>query len=308
MNAKYESRIVQVNQAIINSYRELGGINHESNLPSRHGVITILETMESLIFPGFQSEEKLEESLIAYTIGAKTRRLVRNLTVEISRSLEYSKHHEGNSIKSETCRKYGESIALDILESLPKIRESAMGDVEAALAGDPAAKSHAEVILSYPGIEAITAYRIAHELYRKNVPLIPRMMSEHIHRKTGIDIHPGASIGESFFIDHATGVVIGETACIGNNVKMYQGVTIGALSVKKTLADEKRHPSIEDDVTIYAGASILGGKTIIGKGSLIGGNVWITSSVPPYSVIYNKSAEYRMKNRYSEGAFDHWSI
>ena len=289
-----EPRIGDIASAIIKSYEQLGGINHISgpNLPSRLGVIAILDNLESLIFPGFQAEEKLDDDLIAYTIGAKTRRLVRELTVEIARSLEYEARTRGGTAKAGSCRKKAESLALDLLSMVPVLRESAMGDVEAAFLGDPAAKSRDEVILSYPGLEAIACHRIAHELYRHHVPLIPRMMSEHIHSKTGIDIHPGATIGENFFIDHATGVVVGETAIIGRNVKLYQGVTIGALSVKKELADEKRHPTIEDDVTIYAGATILGGNTIIGRGSVIGGNVWITSSLPPFSVVYNKSADY----------------
>ena len=160
-----------------------------------------------------------------------------------------------------------------------------MLDTKAALAGDPAARSTEEIILSYPGIEAIAVHRLAHFLHINGVPIIPRIMSEYIHGKTGIDIHPGATIGESFFIDHGTGVVIGETCLIGNNVKIYQGVTLGALSVRKDMQAKKRHPTIEDNVTIYAGATILGGSTIIGEGSTIGGNTWVTSSVPPKSLI-----------------------
>ncbi len=311
MSDSLEPRIAQINRDIIDSYDALGGINHITgpNLPSRTGVIAILETFESLIFPGFQSEEKLDGDLIHYTIGAKTRRLVRELTVEIARSLEYKSRIEGNDFTPGNSRKDAEALALDLLAMIPSLRERAMDDVEAAFAGDPAARSHEEVILSYPGLEAIACHRIAHELYLKQIPLIPRMMSEHVHGNTGIDIHPGASIGDRFFIDHATGVVIGETAIIGRNVKLYQGVTIGALSVAKELADKKRHPTIEDEVTIYAGATILGGKTVLGKGSVIGGNVWITSSLPPFSVVYNKPADYRVKNRYADGSSaDHWSI
>jgi serine O-acetyltransferase len=306
-----ETRIANIGRDVIASYAELGGINHLSgpNLPSRKGVASILETLESLIFPGFQSEEQLDDDLIAFTIGAKTRRLVRDLTIEIAKSLEYGARSDGCEAGTGACREEAESTALELLELVPELRRRAMNDVEAAFAGDPAAKSRDEVILSYPGLEAIVCHRIAHELHLMGIPLIPRMMSEHIHRVTGIDIHPGATIGESFFIDHATGVVIGETAVIGRNVKLYQGVTIGALSVAKDLADEKRHPTIEDDVTIYAGATILGGKTVIGKSSVIGGNVWITSSVPPFSVIYNKPADYRVKNRYADGSkAGNWSI
>ena len=158
-------------------------------------------------------------------------------------------------------------------------------DVQAANAGDPAAKSNEEVIISYPGLEAITVYRIANFLCRNGIPVIPRIMSEHAHSRTGIDINPGASIGESFFIDHGTGVVIGESCIIGNNVKIYQGVTLGAMSVKKELMNKKRHPTIEDNVTIYANATILGGSTVIGEGCVIGGNTWITGSVPPHTTV-----------------------
>jgi len=186
---------------------------------------------------------------------------------------------------------------LELLGQLPELRRKIHLDVEAAFEGDPAAKSHEEVILAYPGLEAISIHRFAHELWIRNIPLLPRMMSEYIHGKTGIDIHPGATIGESFFIDHGTGVVIGETTVIGKNVKIYQGVTLGALSVRKELSHKKRHPTIEDEVTIYAGATILGGETVIGRGSVIGGNVWITESVPPYSRVYNKPLEYVMTSK-----------
>ena len=309
MSKTVEPRITQISKSIIDSYGKLGGINHLSgpNLPSRGGVVAILETIETLIFPGFQSEEKLDDDLISYTIGAKTRRLVRELTVEIARSLEFTARNEGRELFPGCCRKDAETYALELLALIPHLRQRAMGDVDAAFRGDPAAKSRDEVILSYPGLEAVACHRIAHELYRMNIPLIPRMMSEHVHKNTGIDIHPGADIGDGFFIDHATGVVIGETAVIGENVKLYQGVTIGALSVAKEQADKKRHPTLEDDVTIYAGATILGGRTVIGKGSVIGGNVWITSSVPAFSVVYNRPADYRVKNRYARGA-DDWSI
>jgi serine O-acetyltransferase len=177
----------------------------------------------------------------------------------------------------------------DFFESLPEIRRVLLTDVYAACKGDPAAKSVEEVIVSYPGVDAITVHRLAAFFWKRDVPLIPRMMSEIAHGRTGIDIHPGAAIGESFFIDHGTGVVIGGTTVIGKNVKIYQGVTLGSLSVKKSEANKKRHPTIEDDVTIYAGATILGGETVIGKGCVIGGNVWITESVPSETMVFVKS-------------------
>lgn len=169
------------------------------------------------------------------------------------------------------------------------LRQKLEGDLMAVFEFDPAAKSRSEVLVSYPGFFAIAVYRIAHELWVNGVPVLPRMMSEYVHGKTGIDIHPGAEIGERFFIDHGTGVVIGETSLIGNDVKIYQGVTLGALSVSKAEGDIKRHPTIENDVTIYANATILGGSTVIGHGSVIGGNVWLTHSVPPNSLVYHKS-------------------
>jgi len=177
------------------------------------------------------------------------------------------------------------------LDELPAIRRALSLDMQANFRGDPAAKSEDEVILSYPGFQAITVHRLAHYFWDAQVPLIPRMMSEMVHGNTGIDIHPGAKIGESFFIDHGTGVVIGETTVIGNNVKLYQGVTLGALSVKKEEGRRKRHPTIEDDVTIYSNATILGGETTIGRGSVIGGNVWITESVPPNTRVYNQAGD-----------------
>ncbi len=195
-------------------------------------------------------------------------------------------------IKSDAQRSHcfglAESTVISLLDEIPHLREMLLLDAKAAFEGDPAARSLEEIILSYPGFEAITVHRIAHFLHINGVPLIPRIMSEYVHGKTGIDIHPGATIGKSFCIDHGTGIVIGETTEIGNNVKIYQGVTLGAISVKKDLCDKKRHPTIEDDVTIYAGASILGGKTVIGKGSIIGGNVWLTESVPAGSTTIAK--------------------
>ena len=189
------------------------------------------------------------------------------------------------NISQSHCFKLAEKVAVCLIEEIPEIRRKIQLDTIAAFNGDPAAKSNEEVMLSYPGLEAILVHRIANFLYKNGVPVIPRIMSEHVHGKTGIDIHPGASIGESFFIDHGTGVVIGETCIIGDNVKIYQGVTLGALSVKKNLQNKKRHPTIEDNVTIYANATILGGETVIGKNSIIGGNTWVTESVLENSVI-----------------------
>ncbi|MBN2627995.1 MAG: serine acetyltransferase [Spirochaetales bacterium] len=287
-----------ITKDVLESYREVGGINHLSgtSLPSRDSIKTLMITYESLIFPGFQSEELLESDYISFTVGNKLHQLASSLTIEIGKSLRFRCMQKG-VVCEKDCRKEASSVARKILNKIPDLRKMALKDVNSALRGDPAARSHEEIILSYPGVEAITIHRFAHELYLLEIPLIPRMMSEQIHRKTGIDIHPGARIGENFFIDHGTGVVIGETSIIGDEVKVYQGVTIGALSVNKEDANVKRHPTIENGVTIYAGATILGGKTIIGEKTTIGGNVWITESVPPGSLVYNKPADNIIKNR-----------
>jgi serine O-acetyltransferase len=193
-------------------------------------------------------------------------------------------------------RMESEEVGQAFLSRLPVIREALWLDAEAIQAGDPAAESVDEVISAYPGFYAIAIYRIAHEFYRLGVPIFPRILSELAHHRSGVDIHPGAEIGRSFFIDHGTGIVIGETTIIGNRVKLYQGVTLGALSVDKSLSATKRHPTIEDDVVIYSNATILGGTTVIGHDSVIGGNVWLTESIPPFSVVYHKS-EVRVRNR-----------
>jgi serine O-acetyltransferase len=277
--------------AILDSYENLGGINHLEgpNLPSRQSVAGIVEELESLIFPGFRDEANLERINLNYILGEKIARIAKTLINEAEKSLRYTCKIRDQCKRTGHCLAEAEERILRILAKVPEIRKTVQIDVEAAFRGDPAAKSHEEIILSYPGIEAVIMYRIAHEFWLEDIPLIPRMMSEHIHGKTGIDIHPGAAIGESFFIDHGTGVVIGETTVIGNNVKIYHGVTLGARSVVKEEANKKRHPTIEDDVTIYPGATILGGETVIGKGSIIGGNVWLLSSVPPYSKVYYQS-------------------
>jgi serine O-acetyltransferase len=199
------------------------------------------------------------------------------------------------------CEERGQQAAIDFLRGMPQLRELLATDIRAAYEGDPATKSFDEIIFSYPGLYAITVYRIAHQLRHQEIPLIPRIMTEHAHSKTGIDIHPGAHIGESFFIDHGTGVVIGETAVIGKRVRIYQGVTLGALSLGReeidNLRDQKRHPTIEDDVVIYANATVLGGNTVIGTRSVIGGNVWITDSVPPDTEVFLKKPELVLRGK-----------
>ena len=274
---------------ILESYDELGGINHLEgpNLPSQQSIGRIVETIEALIFPGFRAEEKLDLAGLRYAVGEKVVFITRTLGAEVEKSLRYTCRIRNDCGRHEDCAGEAREIVEQLLEHIPVIRQRLSLDVVAADRGDPAARSQEEVILAYPGVEAIMVHRVAHELWVRDVAMIPRMMSEWVHGKTGIDIHPGAAIGDSFFIDHGTGVVIGETTEIGSHVKLYQGVTLGALSVQKELANKKRHPTIEDDVTIYAGATILGGNTTIGRCSIIGGNVWLTESVPPNSRIYH---------------------
>jgi serine O-acetyltransferase len=290
-------------QALLDSYKELGGINHLEgpNLPSRQSISKIIDDFESLIFPGFRDEANLDLANMKYVMGEKLTRITKNLIIETEKSLRYAcklqaqccADTDNATLPAECqldCRRQAEEKVLCILGKIPAIRCKLRLDVEAAFAGDPAAKSHEEVMLSYPGVEAVICYRIAHEFWQEQIPLIPRMMSEYIHSKTGIDIHPGAHVGQSFFIDHGTGVVIGQTTDIGDRVRIYQGVTLGALSLPKdaveSLRTQKRHPTIEDDVIIYSGATILGGETVIGARSVIGGNVWITESVPADTKVF----------------------
>jgi len=292
MTDKQDRRIAEINKSIIDSFSSINQINQFAgpNLPSIAAISSLFEIFRHLLFPGFQYEKKENRPQIRQSVQALIQTLFQKLTTQITLCLN-------NKTEVEV-----QELALGILQKIPILRKKAAGDVEAAFRGDPAAKSHDEVILSYPGLQAIISHRLAHEIHLAGIPLIPRILSELLHQDTGIDIHPGATIGDNFFIDHGTGVVIGETAHIGENVKIYQGVTIGALSIRKELADKKRHPTIEDDVTIYAGATILGGKTLIGKGSVIGGNVWITSSLPPHSVVYNRKADYHIHSKYSDGS------
>jgi serine O-acetyltransferase len=256
----------------------------EHRLPNRGVIIQIIEDLRRVMFPGYFGEENISSSLPDYFIGDTLTSVYDKLMIQIKTALLYK---NDNNYSEERIIQISSDICNHFFEKLPVIQQLLLKDVQAGFEGDPAAKSREEVISSYPGLFAICVYRIAHELYLKNVPFIPRIMTEYAHGHTGIDINSGAVIGEYFFIDHGTGVVIGETTEIGNNVKLYQGVTLGALSTKsgQLLANVKRHPTIEDNVTIYSGTSILGGNTVIGKGSIIGGNAFVTESVPPYTKV-----------------------
>jgi len=270
---------------IARTYRDDTGINFidASNLPVRGEILNILDLLFELLFPGYTGKRTVTRSNINFIVGD----ILCQVYTELSKQIEQAYQYQCRIKKCDgcDCRTMAENVTRHLLTRLPEIRELLKGDVIAAFDGDPAAKSYEEIVISYPCIIAIATYRIAHELYLKQVPLIPRIMSEYAHTKTGIDIHPGATIGRNFFIDHGTGVVIGETTIIGDNVKIYQGATLGALSFPKdergrVIKGGKRHPTIEDNVTIYAEATILG-NVVIGKDAVIGGNVWIKESVPP---------------------------
>jgi serine O-acetyltransferase len=278
--------------AVAASYDGPEAINNldSAALPNKRAVIEAYNHLKPAIYMGFYSTRPLDRASLEPAIAEHLRRAHELLVRHIERALSYD-HWTGRALTPPPPGS-GERVVLGLLRALPDLRRRLDADVAAALEGDPAAKSIEEVVFSYPSIEAITAYRIAHRLYLDGVPMIPRIISEHAHAQTGIDINPGARIGERFFIDHGTGVVVGESAIIGDRVKLYQGVTLGALSVRRAgESPEKRHPTIEDDVTIYAGATILGGDTVIGKGSVIGGNVWLVKSVPPGSKVFGRARE-----------------
>lgn len=274
-----ERQLAGVVEGILASYEAHGNINHldGSNLPARAEVDALLDDLFALLFPGFFGRDHVDELTSRYFAGERVARCLRRLESMIGPVLAVAAPALDTTARGERAH----ADAMGLLSTLPELRRVLATDVRAAMRGDPAARSAEEVISSYPGITAIATHRLAHRLWTAGVPLLPRMMSELVHSRTGIDIHPGAQIGESFFIDHGTGVVVGETTEIGDRVKLYQGVTLGAHSVDtdKDGRSVKRHPTLEDDVTVYAGATILGGDTIIGTGATIGGNVWLTHSV-----------------------------
>jgi serine O-acetyltransferase len=252
-------------------------------LPSRDAVIQVVEDLRSVLFPGYFGTSDLNDESLHYFVGATLARAMRALEDQVRRGVAFGERHDYEAC--DHCTEFAQQVTKRFLARVPAIRRLVRSDVEAAYEGDPALKSRDEAIFAYPGIFAVTNQRIAHELHVLDVPLIPRIITEHAHTITGIDIHPGAAIGEKFFIDHGTGVVVGETAILGDRVRLYQGVTLGAKSFPldengNPMKGIPRHPIVEDDVVVYAGATILG-RITIGKGSSVGGNVWLTSSVPP---------------------------
>jgi serine O-acetyltransferase len=287
--------VTQLTEQLVASYARVGGINHldGKNLPSKRAITSITIDLLRLLFPGFFDEKLIHSSEIKVETATLMDSVIEHLEEEIYKSLEY-RCREGLGKKD--MRPTAQAMTLEFLGKLPHIRELLQTDIEAAFNGDPAALSREEVIVSYPFVETIAVQRLAHELYQKEIALIPRIMTEWAHGRTGIDLHPGARIGSYFFIDHGTGAVIGETAEIGNHVKLYQGVGLVARSLSggQQLRGQKRHPSIEDHVTIYANATIVGGETVIGAGSTIGANVFLMQSVPPNSLVLQEEVNVKV--------------
>jgi serine O-acetyltransferase len=286
-------------ERIVETYEDCGGINHlgHSPLPSYREVVEILADLREILYPGYGRRQNLHMGNVGYHVGDLIDSLHDRLTQQIARALR----HDCKARDLETdFEAEAQLIAIRLLETLPDLRKVLAEDVQATFEGDPAAKNLDEIIFCYPGVAAITVFRVAHELHELGVPLIPRMMTEYAHSKTGIDIHPGATIGRRFFIDHGTGVVIGETTHIGDGVKIYQGVTLGALSFPRDesgniLRNVQRHPTIEDEVVIYANATILGGKTVIGHHSVVGSSAWITRSIAPYTTVTIEDPRLRIR-------------
>jgi serine O-acetyltransferase len=290
--------VTKLTNELVASYARLGGINHldGKNLPSKRIITDITCDLLRLLFPGYFDEKLIHSSEVKTETAALLDSVLGKLEDEIRKSLEY-KTPDGLAKKEIT--KAAHDLTVEFLGKLPDIREILKTDVSAAFDGDPAALSREEILVSYPFVEAIAVQRLAHELYSKNVALIPRIMTEWAHFRSGMEIHPGAKIGSHFFVDHCTGTVVGETAIIGNHVKMYHGVTLGAKSTAggQALRGKKRHPTIEDRVTVYPGATILGGETIIGAGSTIGGNVFIMDSVQPNSLVIYDGLDMRVLSK-----------
>jgi serine O-acetyltransferase len=296
---RYE--IPSIVEKIVSLHNQGGRFSHigPEPIPSKESIIDIIERTLRIIYPGYFSQICLDEVSIPYYFGQEVLELFQVLSDQIAFAIRHDCRRF--DLVCTNCEERGQRAALNLLNDIPQLQVMLAKDIAAAYEGDPASKYFDEIIFSYPGLFTMSVYRIAHELYEQGVPLIPRIMTEYAHGRTGIDIHPGVHIGESFFIDHGTGVVIGETTVIGNRVRLYQGVTLGALSLSKEeceqLRNRKRHPTIEDDVIIYANATILGGNTVVGARSVIGGNVWLTESVPPDTTVFLKKPELIFKEK-----------
>ena len=296
-----EERLPEVTASLVDSIHALPTLRRLGHgyLPNRHSAVEAVDRLMQLIFPGYFGRQGLTPNSLPYHVGELVGELFDLLFEPIHYCLRFRADRPDCPQTDIACDREAERIVLAFFNRLPRVREMAVDDVAAHFEGDPAAGSHEETIFSYPGLYAITVQRLAHELYEMDVPLLPRTITEHAHAQTGIDIHPGAELGGRLLIDHGTGVVIGETCRVGVNVKIYQGVTLGALAPGhgQKLRGMRRHPTIEDDVTIYAGATILGGDTVIGRGSTIGGNVFLTQSVPPNTRVVAEPPSLRYREK-----------
>ena len=297
------SHLNKLVKGLLSNYRkdERTQFVNKRHLPSRSEIVDIVGLILEVVYPGLYGRQQLNDENLEAHVEETLLALGRKLHAQIVHCICYEEGHPPNE-NTEHCDEQARDLVLGFFRQMPQVRDMLGEDVQAAYDGDPAAKTPDEVILSYPGLFAITVYRCAHELFIMDVPLMPRIMTEHAHSITGIDIHPGATIGHAFFIDHGTGVVIGETTQIGNNVKVYQGVTLGALSFPKdergrVIKGYKRHPTIEDNVVIYANATVLGGETVIGENSQVNGGIFITSSIPPNCTVGVKHTELQVKER-----------
>ncbi len=304
---RLKEQLPELTSRIVQTYTEVSAISHLGHcaLPNYEVVIEAAEDLKEIIYPGYRRREGLHIGNVTYHVGDLIDGLHDKLTVQIARAMRHDagfSHDCGGDIDFEAL---GQAKAILFLEELPELRKMLALDAQAALDGDPAVKTLDEVIFCYPGLEAVTIYRLAHALHQLEIPLIPRMMTEWAHSKTGIDIHPGAKIGHHFFIDHGTGVVIGETCEIGDHVKLYQGVTLGALSFATDgeghlVRGQKRHPTIEDSVVIYANATVLGGRTVIGHHSVIGSSVWLTRSLEPHTTVVLEKPKLKIRAEFDE--------
>jgi serine O-acetyltransferase len=306
--APVQLTVTQITDRLVASYASAGGINHldGKNLPSKSTIADITVDLLRLLFPGYFCDSPVHSSEIKTDTAALVDSVQGRLEDEIYKSLEY--HPPAEAPKDH--RRAAHARTLEFLDSLPRVRELLKTDVEAAYNGDPAALSREEVIVAYPCVEAIAVQRLAHELYLDHIPLIPRLMTEWGHSRTGMDLHPGAQIGSHFFVDHCTGTVVGETSIIGNHVKMYQNVGLVArsLAAGQALRGHKRHPTIEDRVTIYAGATIMGGETVVGEGSTIGASVFLGTSVPPNSLVVQERANVKVVKKAKPGTVFEFQI
>jgi serine O-acetyltransferase len=294
-NASRHDRVPEVVEELLTSWSTKECFDHISlvSIPSQEKIVEIVQQARRILFPGYFTDTKLHSANLEYYIGKETTELYDKLAGQITMAIRHD--CKRNQLPCTQCDELGHQSALAFIKSLPQVVMTLATDIRATLSGDPASKSPDEIIFCYPGLLATLIFRMAHELYLLNIPTIPRIMTEYAHSLTGIDIHPGATIGSGFFIDHGTGVVIGETTIIGKNVRIYQGVTLGALSLPRDAGEKmrntKRHPTIEDNVVVYSNTTILGGQTVIGEGSIIGGNIWLTESVATGTKVLLKRPE-----------------